>query len=407
MFDATHGDGWGEAALSAWSDPDLDRVEELEDEMRRLEWEISSRRARQSEIVARLDRLQVDLMEGSRNMRDWISVTLDCGPQLASRLRQVAMSEHDIRDRLASGEWSLDRAALLSRLREADATPEQFAEAAEHFSLGRIYGLVERLRRMNREEETDANHNRYLVFQPDLAAGAWKMWGQMPAADGYAIWNALRARESELPVLPDQSSGQRLADALASICLDFLAGPQPQGHTNHAGGVVIGAEVFVDAATAAASHGEAGATFSSGLKAGPEQLAEILCSGRVRMIGLADGIPVICTHRTQAIPAAVRSFIFWRDQGQCSIEGCRSRYRLQPHHIKPRSRGGDHHPDNLVLLCWYHHHVAIHTMGMAIDPASPVHRRRLLPLGSRPPPPPFPPLGTVESANRFALANAH
>ncbi|HJQ94631.1 MAG TPA: HNH endonuclease, partial [Acidimicrobiia bacterium] len=54
----------------------------------------------------------------------------------------------------------------------------------------------------------------------------------------------------------------------------------------------------------------------------------------------------------------------------CSIEGCRSRYRLQIHHIRPRSRGGGHHPDNLITLCWYHHHVAIHGMGMEIDPES-------------------------------------
>ena len=77
MFDrTTYGDS-GDNPFSTWPEPDYRRVEELEDEMRRLEWEISTRRARQSEIVARLDRLQVDLMEGSRNMRDWISVILD------------------------------------------------------------------------------------------------------------------------------------------------------------------------------------------------------------------------------------------------------------------------------------------------------------------------------------------
>jgi hypothetical protein len=256
---------------------------------------------------------------------------------------------------------------------------------------------------MNREEESDAHRDRYLVFQPDLAAGAWKLWGQMPAADGQMVWNVLKARESELPVLPDQTSGQRLADALTSICMDSLLGPQSELPTGERGAVVIGAEVFVDAAAAAGTRGEAGATFSSGLKAGPDVLAEILCSGRVRLIGLEDGTPVVCTHRRQAIPPAVRSFIFWRDQGQCSIEGCRSHYRLQPHHIRPRSEGGDHDPANLVLLCWYHHHVAIHGLGMVIDPDSPIHRRRLLPLGSRSPPS-FPPAGTVESATRLTLA---
>ena len=78
--------------------------------------------------------------------------------------------------------------------------------------------------------------------------------------------------------------------------------------------------------------------------------------------------------------------MLWRDQGQCSIEGCRSRYRLQPHHIHQRAHGGNHDPDNLITLCWYHHHVAIHQMGFQIDPDSPTHRRRLLPKHNTGPP---------------------
>jgi hypothetical protein len=51
--------------------------------------------------------------------------------------------------------------------------------------------------------------------------------------------------------------------------------------------------------------------------------------------------------------------VLYRDQGACQAY-CSSRSRLQPHHIKPRAQGGDHDPDNLITLCWYHHHVAIH-----------------------------------------------
>ncbi|MGI8518957.1 MAG: DUF222 domain-containing protein [Acidimicrobiia bacterium] len=58
--------------------------------------------------------------------------------------------------------------------------------------------------------------------------------------------------------------------------------------------------------------------------------------------------------------------------------GGESRYRVQPHHILERQHGGDHHPNNLVSLCWYHHHVAIHQRGMIIDPDSPTHRRKFV-----------------------------
>ncbi len=124
--------------------------------------------------------------------------------------------------------------------------------------------------------------------------------------------------------------------------------------------------------------GETGATLPSGVKAGPNTLAEILCGGKVRVIA-TDGLhPIAYTDRTDTIPPVIRRFVQWRDMGQCSIAGCHSRYRIQPHHIKERHQGGDHDPDNLVSLCWYHHHVAIHQLGYTIDPDTPTHRRRLL-----------------------------
>ena len=111
------------------------------------------------------------------------------------------------------------------------------------------------------------------------------------------------------------------------------------------------AEVFVDAGLAAASLGEAGVTLSSGLRAGPNCLSEILCTGRIRVVYSGeDGKPIGVSDLSAAIPPALHSYVWWRDQGVCVIDGCRSRYRLQPHHIRERSQGGDHDPDNLALL---------------------------------------------------------
>jgi hypothetical protein len=183
----------------------------------------------------------------------------------------------------------------------------------------------------------------------------------------------LSQRETELPVIPDQGQGQRKADALTSICMDSLTGTAEGGP----GRAVTVAEVFIDANLCASSFGEQGATVSTGPRVGPNTLSEILCIGQIRLI-VTDGLrPLAYSDLGEAIPPAIRSYVLWRDQGQCSIEGCRSRYRLQPHHIRERRHDGDHDPENLASLCWYHHHVAIHQMGMTIDPATPTHRRRL------------------------------
>ncbi len=78
----------------------------------------------------------------------------------------------------------------------------------------------------------------------------------------------------------------------------------------------------------------------------------------------------------------------WRDGG-CTADGCSSRYRLQPHHMQWRTDGGDHDPDNLTTLCWFHHHVIIHGLGYRLDPDSPPQRRRFtLPSSPAGPDPP-------------------
>jgi hypothetical protein len=137
------------------------------------------------------------------------------------------------------------------------------------------------------------------------------------------------------------------------------------------------ATVFVDADLAADTDGEAGAELEFGPRVGPDLLDSILCEGAVQVVGVSEGRPVTVTDATQAIPAAIRRYVQWRG-GACSIDGCASRYRLQPHHIRHRRHGGTNEPAGLALLCWYHHHVAIHRHGRRLDPASPPQRRRFL-----------------------------
>jgi hypothetical protein len=144
--------------------------------------------------------------------------------------------------------------------------------------------------------------------------------------------------------------------------------------------------VFLDLDAANGSGGELGAEVEYGPPVGPAALEELLCTGSVQVIGLADGRPVVTSDAAKAIPPAVRRTVAWRDGG-CTIDGCQSRYRLQPHHIRERRHGGSHDPDNLATLCWYRHHVAIHGQGFRIDPDSPPQRRRLIRPRAGPDPP--------------------
>ena len=345
----------------------------IREQLRAEEAEISRRRANQIALLRRADRLQLDTADGSRTMTDWVVSVLDVSPQTAHRLAHVASSDQaDIEEQITAGVYGLDRASFLCQLRELGG-PEQVITDSLQYSLGYLYGLIDRLRRINTADEQTSFDERYMVSQPSLDQMGGRFWGQTHGTDWETITRALHHRESQLPALPDQTRGQRTVDALASICLDSLT-TTTGGETGRAMTV---AEVFVDAALTAATSGEKGVTLSSGPRVGPNTLAEILCTGKIRVIMQGeDGRPIGVSDLGEAIPPAVRAYVLHRDLGQCQVD-CESRYRLQPHHVKPRAQGGDHDPDNLVTLCWYHHHVAIHMLGMIIDPDSPPHRRKL------------------------------
>lgn len=376
---------------SIWDILDFGSVERVEaDQLRSAlladEAEISGIRARQVERLRRADSLQLDTADGSRTMADWVVATLDVSPQTARRMMRVARSgESDIEGRMASGEFGVDRAVFLCQIRELDG-PEDVISDSASYSLGFLYGLIDRLRKVDALTEQMMFEDRYLAMQSSLDRSSGRFWGQTHGADWQAIEKALIRRESQLPALADQSQGQRRVDALAAVCLDSLT---TTGDTTDTGRAVTVAEVFVDASLAAPSFGEAGVSLSSGPRVGPNTLSEILCTGKVRIILCGeDGRPIGVSDMGESIPPAVRSYVFHRDQGRCQLDGCPSCYRLQPHHIRSRASGGDHDPDNLVTLCWYHHHVAIHMMGMSLDPASPPHRRKLQWFDNHGPPTP-------------------
>lgn len=365
---------------SIWDALDFGSAESAEaDELCTALWadeaEISEIRARQVESLRRADRLRLDTADGPRTMPDWVVAHLDVSPQTARRMMRIARAHHrDIEQRMAAGEFGIDRAAFLCQIRDLDG-PEELIADSDRYSLGHLYGVIDRLRKIDSLTEQMMFEDRYMTLQPSLDRSSGRFWGQTHGTDWHIIEKALTHRESQLPAVGDQTQGQRQVDAFASLCMDSLTtsgdGPTPVGQSPSP-------RCLSTPPWPGPASEKRGVTFSSGPRVGPNTLSEILCTGKTRVIVCGDdGRPIGASDLGEAIPPAVRSFVLQRDQGRCQIDGCQSRYRIQPHHIRRRAWGGDHDPGNLVSLCWYHHHVAIHQMGMTLDPTSPPHRRRL------------------------------
>ena len=358
--------------IASDSDASIDDLEQI---LISGELMIGAIRAAQAEALAALDTAQIARVDGVHSLRDWVAARLDVTAETARTLTDAAklfVDHPDTTEGLSSAEITFDRALATAKLAASGAT-----EAAVRHSAGSDLAGVARLaarhRRITRSREHHEYRDRYLTIQSTLDDTAWRLHGQLPAVDGHIVETALDRRADSFPRMAGTGErSQRRVDALVAMSHDALDGETGSDHRPAAA-----VAIFVDARIAGATNGQAGAEIAAGHRVGPETLDRIVCDGAVQVIAV-DGLrPVAASPTSQVIPPAIRRHVLHRDGG-CVIDGCTSRYRLQPHHITPRSKGGSHDPDNLATLCWYHHHVAIHGTGFHIDPDSPPQRRRLL-----------------------------
>jgi len=357
-------------------------VADLESELVAVEAEISEARARQTVLVNELDRAQAPQSDGSRSMVEWLQSHLDVDHRTARDLllagRRIGHHRY-LSFQLADGHATFQRTIAALKYADTGATYDEVT-ASFGQDLDGVARLTAHRRRVAPRHEQDTFVGRYFTMQPSLDESSYRMHGQLPGIMGRSLEMALHQRGDELPQPAEgepSSRGRRNADALVTIAMDSL-----EGTDTGAGAPAPLVTVFVDAAQPTIDTNRAvdTAQIAFGPIVGPNALEGLLCTGRIQVIGLDDGTPVVTSRATRAIPRAIRHTVMHRDGG-CTIDGCRSRYRLQPHHITPWSRGGDHTINNLTTLCWYHHHIAIHGEGYCIDPESPPQRRRLVRSG--------------------------
>jgi hypothetical protein len=99
------------------------------------------------------------------------------------------------------------------------------------------------------------------------------------------------------------------------------------------------------------------------LLSGPAGLAAFLRTGLLDGAAGSISLPLDVGQATKTIPAHLRRAVIARDRC-CRFPGCRQRpAACQAHHVTPRSKGGATSLPNLILLCPFHHLIAIHRWG--------------------------------------------
>jgi hypothetical protein len=351
-----------------WEKASTDQLEQC---LLESEGVVSQARAMQVEILAELDSRQIVTGDGCRSLSDWVAARLDVSSDTAKTLvrtmRRTA-DRSDLRDALASG-VSFDRVEGLSRI------PEPVG-LMEDVDVGGVLREAALRVRVTAEAETRNIEDRYMVLQPSLDESWWKFWGGTDGYTGSLMDKVLSEMADQLPPLPDGSRGDpswRRATALVQLCVSDE--PEPAQVT-----------VLVDTRHATETNGEAGVVLEAGPRVGRQALEHILCDAVIEVTARTeDGRYMDYGHKHRVVPPQMRRALLDKYQGVCAIEGCDSRRRLQAHHRIPWSRGGRTDRDNLILLCWYHHHVAVHEQGLEIH-TTPEGRTRLRrPVGPRGP----------------------
>ena len=102
------------------------------------------------------------------------------------------------------------------------------------------------------------------------------------------------------------------------------------------------------------------------LLSGPTGLAAYLRTGLLNGPAAAVSLPLDTGAATETIPAHLRRLVMTRDR-RCRFPGCEQPpAACHPHHIVPRSEGGRTCLTNLLLLCVFHHLIAVHRWGWRI-----------------------------------------
>jgi hypothetical protein len=99
------------------------------------------------------------------------------------------------------------------------------------------------------------------------------------------------------------------------------------------------------------------------LLSGPGGLASYLRTRLAPDVVASVSLPLDIGAVTDTIPAHLRRAVTVRDQ-HCRWPGCdQPPAACQPHHIIPRAMGGPTSLANMLLLCTFHHLIAIHRWG--------------------------------------------
>ncbi len=201
-----------------------------------------------------------------------------------------------------------------------------------------------------------AFERRSLTAWRNDAAGTIRITVELPVEEGElllkALDHAVAGGEVAMGVEPDAVAEHKgtawraqQADALVAVARAYLDG----GAAGEGGSKADHYQVVVHVDEKSLRGGAGHADLPI------ETIRRLTCDGSlVAVVDDAKGKPLDVGRKQRTISTPLKRALYARDRG-CTFPGChRTRY-VDGHHLKHWAKGGETVPDNLTLLCTYHH----------------------------------------------------
>jgi hypothetical protein len=320
------------------------------------------------ELVAELDRTEAWRDDGARDAAHWLSMRYDISTWKAHRWIGAAHALERLprlADALSSGTLGIDKVLEVARF----ATPETEADLvrwAREVSCATVRRRGDVAARTSDEDVRDAESSRTLSWWWTDEGRRLGLEAELPAAQGTIVVRAITRLTEQIPVMPGEEDGcfieARRADALVALCSGTLA---ERDVSDRAMVVVHAPLAALRDADEADEASVDGCETEEGAPVPLRTVERLLCSARMEAVVTDATDRVVALGRgSRRPPAWMLRQVRYRDRG-CRFPGCGTRAFTEAHHLVWWSRGGRTEPDNLLLICSFHHKL-VHELGWSV-----------------------------------------
>ncbi|HEX5937132.1 MAG TPA: DUF222 domain-containing protein [Actinomycetota bacterium] len=312
-------------------------------------------------LVAEADRRGIWRRSGARDLSHWLAIRHGISQWKARRWVGAAHAlEHltDLGHALDAGELGIDKVVELARFAEFE-TEAGLIAWARRVSCAAVRRKADVEVRRTLDDVREAERARFLNWWHVDDGNRLGLEGELPAAQGAIVVNALQRVTDSMPWMPGEQDPSyaeaRRADALVALCSQRIAEDADPDRAT----VVVHARLG-DVASRGAGEIEGGGRLH------PETVRRLLCDARVQaVVENEDGEPIRLGRLSREPSPAMMRQLRYRDR-ECRFPGCGSRRFTQAHHVVWWRDGGTTDLDNLVLVCFFHHRL-VHEHGWRIE----------------------------------------